>query len=179
MSHIHEWVDAAVEVAMKSPCRSKRGVIIANNAGRILCSGFNDQPAPFVCNGSPECKANCGLTAVHAEQAALFAATRPFQKGTSMLHVKAQNGKPCASQMPSCLQCSKLILAAEISWMHLLHDPNAQMLPGAEVVGEVEGVDGPLQVRCYSAIHFHWLTAEFFHRIDLRILQDGLPTIVR
>jgi hypothetical protein len=56
--------------------------------------------------------------------------------------------------------------------MHLLHDPEAQMLPGAEVVGHVEGLlsdgrSGVLDIRRYSAVHFHWLTAEYFHRIQL------------
>ena len=94
-----------------------------------------------------------------------------------MLHVKAQDGKACASMAPSCLECSKLILASGISWMHLLHHPSAQMLPGAEVVAYVDGIDGPLQVRCYSAQHFHWLTAEHYHRIDLRILDGGMEEL--
>ena len=56
--------------------------------------------------------------------------------------------------------------------MHLLHDPAAQILPGAVVVGEVEGflsdgTSGVLQLRRYSAADFHFLTAEYFHRIDL------------
>ena len=56
--------------------------------------------------------------------------------------------------------------------MHLLHDPVAQMLPGAVVEGEVEGFLsdgnlGMLQVRRYSAVHFHYLTAEYYHRIEL------------
>lgn len=101
----------------------------------------------------------------------------PDAPGTSMLHVKAVDGKPVASMAPSCLECSKLILEAGIGWMHLLHNPTAQMLPGAEPVGYVDSATEPLQVRCYSAQHFHWLTAEFFHRIDLRILTDGLPGV--
>jgi len=56
--------------------------------------------------------------------------------------------------------------------MHLLHDPVAQMLPGAMAVGEVEGFRsdgtiGMLQVRRYSAVDFHRLTAEYSHRIEL------------
>ncbi|HXI90506.1 MAG TPA: hypothetical protein VNO24_10880 [Blastocatellia bacterium] len=56
--------------------------------------------------------------------------------------------------------------------MHLLHDPVAQMLPSAVIVGEVEGLRsdgalGLLQIRRYSAAHFHWLTAEYFHHIEL------------
>lgn len=166
-SPMQSWVDEAVEAAKKSPCQSKRGAILVDQQCRLLASGFNDQPYPFVCNGSDECKAKCGKTAIHAEQMAILNAPHPLPPGNSMLHVKISNGRPTASMAPSCLECSKLMLAAGVSWMHLLHHPNAQLLPGAEVVGEVEGVEGPLQVRCYSAQHFHWLTAEYFHHINL------------
>jgi hypothetical protein len=89
-----------------------------------------------------------------------------------MLHVKAKEDLPYASMAPSCLECSKLILESGIAWMHLLHDPQAQMLPGAETVCEVNGIQsdgntGTLHVRRYSAAHFHWLTAEYFHHISL------------
>ena len=165
------WVDEAVRVAMKSPCLSKRGVVISSKDGRLISTGFNHQPFPFECDGSERCKKNCGKTAIHAEQAAILRAAEPVAGGW-MLHVKAKDGKPCASGSPSCLECSKLILVSGISWMHLLHDSVAQVLPGATVVGNVEGwlsdgTLGKLQIRRYSAIHFHWLTAEYFHRIEL------------
>jgi hypothetical protein len=56
--------------------------------------------------------------------------------------------------------------------MHLVHDPAAQLLPGAEVVGSTEGFlsdgsFGRLDIRQYSATTFHWLTAEYYHRIEL------------
>lgn len=172
---LQSWVDEAVREANKSLCLSKRGVVIVDRAGTLLAKGHNHQPFPFQCNGSEQCKRTCGKTAVHAEQSAILAAHMVFPPGTSMLHVKAIDGKPVASMAPSCLECSKLILESGIGWMHLLHDPSAQMLPGATVAGTVDGKDGSLQIRCYSAQHFHWLTAEYWHRIDLRILQDGLP----
>lgn len=172
---LQSWVDEAVREAMRSPCLSKRGVVIVAQDGSLLATGHNNQPFPFQCDSSEECKRTCGKTAVHAEQDAILKARRKFPKGTSMLHVKAKAGMPVASIAPSCLECSKLILASGIGWMHLLHDPTAQMLPGATIVGSVDGDDGPLQVRCYSAEHFHWLTAEYWHRIDLRILTTGLP----
>lgn len=167
-----DWVDYAVEVAMKSPCQSKRGVVIADSEGDLISEGYNHQPEPFICDGSDACKKFCGKTAVHAEQAAIIAA-RTDVRGGWMLHVKAKDGKPCASMAPSCLECSKLILESGIAWMHLLHEPRAQMLPGAEVVGQVKGwtVEGlaMLDIRRYSAQHFQWLTAEFFHHIELTL----------
>jgi len=61
--------------------------------------------------------------------------------------------------------------------MHLLHDPAAQMLPGAVVVGETEGfisdgTIGMLQIRRYSSIYFHYLTAEYYHHIDLVVRKE-------
>lgn len=165
------WVDEAVRTAMESPCRSKRGVVISSRDGRLVSSGFNHQPFPFRCDGSDRCKQNCGKTAIHAEQSAILRANQ-ILTGYWMLHVKAKDGRPCASMAPSCLECSKLILESGISWMHLLHDPVAQMLPGAEIVAQVvgwlpDGNLGYLDVRRYSAQHFHWLTAKYFHRIEL------------
>lgn len=173
------WVDYAVEVAMKSPCQSKRGVLIADKAGDLIGEGFNHQPSPFICDGSDACKRTCGKTAVHAEQSAILSARADVRSGW-MLHVKARDGKPCASMAPSCLECSKLILESGISWMHLLHDTTAQILPGEKVVGVVEGwsVDGSikeLHISRYSAQHFHWLTAEYSHHRASLILP--LPSV--
>jgi deoxycytidylate deaminase len=171
MTELQTWIDDAVYLAMQSPCRSKRGVVISSHDGIVIGSGFNHQPFPFECDGSEACNRNCGKTAIHAEQAAILTARESVKDGW-MLHVKAKQGKPCSSMAPSCLECSKLILESGIAWMHLLHDPVAQMLPGAEVVGETEGflsdgAFGMVQIRRYSAAHFHWLTAEYFHHIHL------------
>lgn len=167
---LQTWVDEAVKAAMYSPCQSKRGAIIVWDE-KLISTGFNYQPSPFECDGSDQCKKYCGKTAVHAEQDAILSAMVSTVEGW-MLHVKAKQGKPCASMAPSCLECSKLILACGLSWMHLLHDPEAQILPGAEIVAKVEGFRsngelGMLDVRRYSAAKFHWLTAEYFHNIHL------------
>lgn len=156
------WVDYAVSVAKRSPCQSKRGVVIADRDSRIIGEGYNHQPFPFQCDGSDRCKKSCGKTAIHAEQAAILGASEPLE-GAIMLHVKTVDGKPVASMAPSCLECSKLILKSGIAWMLLLHDPSAQMLPGAKTVANFYGLD----IRQYSAQHFHWLTAEYWHRIEL------------
>lgn len=169
-SHELDWVvERAVEVAMQSPCQSKRGVVIWSGDS-FISSGFNHQPKPFVCDGTDRCKLNCGKTAIHAEQMAiLHGGASP--RGASMLHVKAYYGVPCASMAPSCLQCSKLILYSGIAWMYLIHSSVAQMLPGAEVVGSTLGYGEQsyeeLQIRRYSAVDFHRLTAEWSHRIEL------------
>ena len=167
-------IDEAVAASMQSPCVSKRGVVIVDELSNLRAVGFNDQPRPFVCDGSEHCKKNCGKTAVHAEQAALLKLNGESSNrhGWYMLHVKAKDEMPCASMAPSCLECSKLILASGIPWMHLLHDPNAQMLHGATVVGETrgflsDGSVGLVQIRRYSAAHFHYLTAAGWHGIDL------------
>ncbi len=164
------FVERAVDVAMRSPCRSKRGVVIAAGID-ILSTGFNHQPAPFLCDGSEECKLRCGKTAVHAEQSAILGLVFTLPPNSWMLHVKAKDGEPCASLAPSCLECSKLILFSGIEWMYLLHDPSAQLLPGAEKVGAVRGLRadstmGDLEIRRYSAVQFHYLTAEWY-RIKL------------
>ena len=174
---ISTWVDEAVSVAMQSPCMSKRGVVISSEEGELISTGFNNQPPPFICTGDDRCKKKCGKTAIHAEQSAILAARRDLRDAW-MLHVKAKDGKPCASMAPSCLECSKLILASGIAWMHLLHDPEAQILPGASLEAEVEGFRsdghlGTLQVRRYSAIHFHYLTAECWHGIELHLPERG------
>jgi len=165
------WVDHAVQVAMQSPCQSKRGVVIWNGTPRWISDGFNNQPAPFRCDGTERCKKTCGKTAVHAEQSAIVKAEESLTE-SSMLHAKASIGIPCASVAPSCLECSKLILAAGIRWMHLLHDPVRSLLPGAEVVGRIGGFGlddniALLQVCRYSAEDFHRLTAEQSHGYNL------------
>jgi len=170
-SQIASWVPYALSTAAYSPCQSKRGVVIASADNRFISHGYNHQPGPFECDGSDRCKRNCGKTAIHAEQAAIIAALERLA-GSWMLHVKMRDNKPCASMAPSCLECSKLILVSGIAWMHLIHDPTAQMLPGAEVVGAVEGFAsdghlGMLDIRRYSAQRFHWLTAEYWHHIRL------------
>lgn len=170
---IQDRVQQAVVAAMSSPCHSKRGVVIWRPpiCGTVSV-GFNHQPAPFRCDGSESCKRNCGKTAIHAEQMAILMAERGNIPGAEMLHVKAKDGLPCASMAPSCLECSKLILFSGIQGMHLLHLPESQMLPGSLVVDTVRGWIsdsriGELQIRRYSAQRFHWLTAEYFHRIPL------------
>jgi len=164
MDGMDDIVDYAVCAAMESPCQSKRGVVVWDNNLRWISDGWNHQPSPFKCDGSSRCRETCGKTAVHAEQSAIVSADECLGE-CHMLHVKARDWKPCASLAPSCLECSKLILESGISSMHLLHDPVTLILPGAIVVGHVEGflLDGSLgllEIRRYDAVLFHRLTAD-------------------
>lgn len=110
----------AIEAAKLSPCRSKRGAAIWNATG-LVSVGWNDQIAPFVCDGSEKCKRSCYKTALHAEQRAILAAG-DRALGAFMLHIKVSDGEPVTSLGPSCYECSKLIVASGIGQMWLLHD---------------------------------------------------------
>lgn len=113
-------VTFAIEAAMRSPCRSKRGVAIWNQNGQLVSTGYNRQVAPFVCDGSERCKRHCSELAVHAEQDALLEAHCSVA-GMEMLHVKAEGGHLMVSGVPSCVACSKLIVAARLKAMWLYH----------------------------------------------------------
>ncbi len=135
--NIQEVSRYGIRESLKSPCQSKRGAVIWAN-DRIISVGYNHQPEPFACDGSARCKSTCGRTAVHAEQHAIVRAGLEIG-GAQMLHVKTVNGALVASGEPSCLECSKLILASGITFMWLY-----------ESIGWVR----------YNADAFHRLSAE-------------------
>lgn len=113
-------IDLAIQVSTWSPCRSKRGVVIFSGEN-IVTHGYNYKPRGFDCDGSAECKATCAAEAVHGEQQALMSAgTRAA--GADLLHVKTVDGALVASGGPSCVQCSKLTLAAGVSGVWLYHE---------------------------------------------------------
>jgi hypothetical protein len=149
-------IQAAIEQANRSPCaKSKRGVAIwlhsedddrphgpnfwgdeefgpwqLRSRDTLLSVGFNGQPPGFTCDGSDECRANCGTLAEHAEIRAIRlmsigrcrADGRPWD-GVEMLHVKTVDGQLVPSGGPSCWQCSRTIAADErISAMWLFHE---------------------------------------------------------
>lgn len=111
----------ASKIAVNSPCKSKRGVIIWNRTHGLISFGWNAPPLPFVCDGTDACKSSCSKTAVHAEQAAIinFLDSNMNISECEMLHVKVIDGKAVVSEKPSCWQCSKLILSAGIKYMWL------------------------------------------------------------
>lgn len=116
-------LEEATRVAQKSPCaKSQRGVVIFHRDHGLVASGFNEQPSPFRCDGSEECRENCNKLCVHAESAALHELSRQrlWRPGLQMLHVKVKDQKAVPSGNPSCWQCSREILKAEIEIVWLL-----------------------------------------------------------
>jgi deoxycytidylate deaminase len=134
-------IQFAIEASLNSPCQSKRGVAIWSGED-LVSIGWNYKPKPFVCDGSTECKFKCGKDAVHAEQHAIIFG-RDI-RGCQMLHVKTVSGVLVPSMGPSCLQCSKLILAVGISAMWLYHE------------------NGWLR---YDPVEFHYLSGAYVPRI--------------
>lgn len=136
-------LDRAIEAARKSPCqKSQRGVVVWREGWPQFSVGWNHQPAPFSCDGSEQCRANCAKLCVHAEAHALFgiigsAVSGPQQ--ADMLHVKVVDGGAVPSGNPSCWQCSRHILSTGIRRMWLLHKDGLQ---------------------AYSAREFHELTLQ-------------------
>lgn len=111
-------IEAALAVAVFSPCLSKRGSSVFRV--HTLGAAHNSPPPGFSCTGDAVCKASCATTAVHAEQRALLLAG-DRARGASMLHVKVVDGELVASDKPRCVACSKLILDAGIltMWLYL------------------------------------------------------------
>ncbi len=134
-------VELACGAARRSPCqKSKRGVVIYSTDRQdfqIEAVGFNGPPPGFSCNG--KCFSRCRDYAVHAEQRALvdLIPNREIPSRAHLVHVKVVDGELVPSGGPSCPQCSKLIVEAEIEVVWLYH------------------ADG---WRSYSAQEFHELT---------------------
>lgn len=127
-------IEFAVEASVLSPCQSKRGAAVFRGED-LVSVGYNHKPKGFLCDHSAECKRKCPLDAVHAEQSAMVGVPMSALRGSEMLHVKTIDGLIVPSMMPSCLQCSKLIIEAGIEWMWLYH---------------AEGW------KRYTAAQFHW-----------------------
>lgn len=125
-----EVVQEALRCAGLSPCsKSRRGVVIYEaSKDHDMCSliseGFNHPPTGFECSGTQQCRDACGKICVHAEAAALLAwvRARPTGRSFEMVHVKSLDGRLVPSGGPSCWQCSRLILEAEIDWVWLYHE---------------------------------------------------------
>lgn len=123
-------IERAVYESTCSPCRSKRGAVVYAGAD-FIAAAHNWKPQPFTCDGSATCKATCRVEAVHAEQAALiYAGSNAFR--AEMLHVKTVDGALVPSGGPSCVQCSKLILAAGIEAMWLYQNDGWHRYEAAE-----------------------------------------------
>jgi deoxycytidylate deaminase len=116
-------IDAAILAASKSPCQSKRGVVVFDEVDRILVTGWNHQPKFFECDGSDRCKSDCRQTAIHAEQDAIMRRSHSWHgHDAEMVHVKIVGGTLVPSGQPDCVQCSKLIMESGIVAMWLFHE---------------------------------------------------------
>lgn len=128
---IEEVLQEAASNAGLSPCvKSKRGVVIFDQK-TVYGYGYNHPPKGFTCDGSEECRANCGKICVHAEQDALIKAGA-YCSELEMLHVKLdEQGYAVAGGPPSCPDCSKLILDAGIKtmWLYELRDGEPTLVP--------------------------------------------------
>lgn len=120
-----EIVELAILTAQHSPCQSKRGVVLWTHT--FIVNAHNDLPPGYTCTRDATCKKNCGRCAIHAEQMCLLiAGYRAF--GAQLLHVKVIHGKLVPSgpisttgdEAPSCLECSKLMLGANVAgiWLY-------------------------------------------------------------
>jgi deoxycytidylate deaminase len=109
-------IDVAVRAAMRSTCRSKRGVALFNTVtGEFRGDGHNGPPAPFTCPGREVCSGTCGKRSVHAEMRALRAGCAYSQyhdlDDIDLVHVElAAEGGIVACAGPSCWQCSREIV---------------------------------------------------------------------
>lgn len=157
-------IEAARKAAIQSPCKkSNRGVVLYNpelhdhwekgyiatvserDRQVIAGVGWNGPPKHFLCDGSPECKANCGKFCVHAEVRAIRAAgILDDVHDLVLVHVKVSVlGIVVAGGPPSCWQCSREILDVGLRGVWLY---------------EQGGIDGVDAWRYYTAHDFHAAT---------------------
>jgi deoxycytidylate deaminase len=109
------WAMPAVMAARKSTCcKSKRGVAIYCGA-RLVIAESNSPPKGFRCGGDDACRASCNKVAVHAEERALLHWRPTFVGEYDLVHAKVgETGNLVTSGPPSCWQCSRMILDADI-----------------------------------------------------------------
>lgn len=113
-----EIISQAVRVANQSPCqKSKRGVIVFDDQGRVKGWGYNgaseafgrDTPA-FYCDNSSRCRALCSQRCIHAETRAQDDVYVEMDVSYYMLHVKTEDGDLVAGGPPSCIPCAFSLL---------------------------------------------------------------------
>lgn len=114
-----DYVRILVEEAMKSPCvKSKRAALLVSPDFEGLI-GRSNRPAVGDCDGSEECRRDCGRICLHAEQRALVDAGW-YANGSEVYHLKVVDGEGVPSDKPSCVECSKLMLLAGVAGVWLL-----------------------------------------------------------
>lgn len=154
-----EYMRLAVDEAKNSRCRkSKRGVVIIKE-DEVVGSGYNKPTLERLCDpcirenikdhSKPHfCSAN------HAEQVAIIDAFRKGNliSGSTMYHIKVEDGKGVPSGSPSCTICSKMIWEAGISYVVLLEEVN-----GRKVYNK------------YNASEFNELSFDYFTKVSYSI----------
>lgn len=110
-------IEHALNAAKRSPCRSKRGVVVFDPTTEAFRgSGHNGPPSPLTCPGRAICAGTCGQRSVHAEVRALRDAevyrSQGYPPGPyDLVHVElAADGGVVACDGPGCWQCSREIL---------------------------------------------------------------------
>lgn len=118
-------IEIAMRMAGASGCqKSNRGAALWEPLHRLYFQGTN-HPAHGICRGDEACRAACSRICVHAEQAVLLACASyraSLSRQSEMLHVKTVNGVLVPSGPPSCIECSKLMLASGVGFMWLFHE---------------------------------------------------------
>lgn len=110
-------------VARKSGCqKSARAVRLLRPAKQqsFAYDGVN-HPAAGLCDASAACQRDCARICIHAEEAVLLNAGKGYGED-EVFHLKVKGGRGVASGMPSCIECAKLTLEANVSGMWLLTD---------------------------------------------------------
>lgn len=150
-------IDHALRVAAKSPCRSKRGVVLYNaRTGAHRGEGFNGPPSG-VCPGRAICAGTCGQRSVHAEVRALRDAAvwgrHHDLDDIELLHIElASDGGVAACAGPSCWQCAREVLDVGFVrgvWLYELSDWLGMRIPEP---------DGRSHWRRYTAGDFYAVT---------------------
>lgn len=154
----------------------------AENLINIYGAGFNGQPPPWRCDGTcarrlidkelerrlpPALRLSvCSLMCRHAEQRAITAAltTRGLENlaldGLDIVHIKVdQQGRACASDRPSCWQCSAAILDAKLAgvWLYekVPESPEVWEVVNAFIAAHKMAPAWPAHWRRYTAEDFH------------------------
>jgi deoxycytidylate deaminase len=160
-------IQVALDAAAESPCaKSRRGVAAFvedadrdwYDGRRIVAVGHNGPPAPFMCDGTSACRADCGRRCVHAEMRALRQVVQwPMPERVRLVHVKIDGrGELVAGPGPSCWQCSREVLDVGIAGVWL-YELDAR---GPTTSAHVEGLIHGTGWRFYSALDFHRATLE-------------------
>jgi deoxycytidylate deaminase len=145
-------IEGAEGAARMSPCaKSKRGAVVYRRvsgtpdlevAEETFGAGYNGPPWAYygddpdhelLCDGSEQCRSDCGRRCVHAEQRALDSVIdRLFPSQLRIVHVKiGENGKAVPGKGPSCAECAKAILDAGYGGIWLYQMGQIPRGPGA------------------------------------------------